>query len=314
MTAEPLTVPTPTVAIPPAVPAPRPAPDAAPTPVPVPAPGTPRGASLPTRESEPERGEPVARDAPTPRRGRTQTPAAHRGPVGHGAGVRLRPARATSTGTRPATRHTRPSPTPGDDAGAPRRRATGPLAVLVAAVMAASASVAVLHPLAPAAATEPPPPGAAVPLAPVAALRATTVAIPKLGVDGPLVDLGVDAAGTLVPPEAADVAGWFTGSAPPGEPGPTVLAGHVDSQAGPGVFFRLRELRRGDTVDVGRSDGTTVRYRVTAVKAVDKTAFPTSDVYGPAPGPELRLVTCGGAFDRAARRYLSDVIVFAVMV
>lgn len=186
--------------------------------------------------------------------------------------------------------------------------------MLVAAVMAASASVAVLHPVAPAAATEPPRPATAGPVAPAAELRATSVAIPKLGVTGPLIDLGVDAAGTLVPPETADVAGWFTGSAPPGEPGPTVLAGHVDSQAGPGVFFRLRELRRGDVVDVGRSDGATVRYRVTGVKAVDKTAFPTSDVYGPTPGPELRLVTCGGTFDRAARRYRSDVIVFAVAV
>jgi len=123
----------------------------------------------------------------------------------------------------------------------------------------------------------------------------------------------MDANGVLVPPDSYSVAGWFTGSAPPGDVGPTVIAGHVDSRAGPGVFYRLDDLRAGDVVTVGRSDGATARYRVTDVLVVAKTTFPTGRVYGPTPGPELRLITCGGEFDRSARRYLRNVVVSAVL-
>jgi len=116
----------------------------------------------------------------------------------------------------------------------------------------------------------------------------------------------------LIPPSSIAVAGWFTGSAVPGEVGPTVIAGHVDSSEGPGIFYRLDTLRPGDLVTVGRSDGVAIRYRVTDVVSVPKDAFPTRQVYGPTPGPELRLITCGGEFDHSARRYLSNVVVSAV--
>lgn len=154
-------------------------------------------------------------------------------------------------------------------------------------------------------------PAAPVPAAPV---RAASIDIPKLGVRGDLIDLNVDAAGVLQPPPTADVAGWFTGAAAPGEPGPTVIAGHVDSRDGPGVFFALKDLAPGDLVDVGRSDGGSARYRVTEVLTVAKDAFPTQRVYGPTSGPELRLITCGGEFDRASGHYLRNVVVSAVLV
>lgn len=146
------------------------------------------------------------------------------------------------------------------------------------------------------------------------AVRATDVDIPALGVHSVLVPLGVDAVGALVPPVSPSVAGWFTGGAAPGEPGPTVIAGHVDSRTGPGVFYRLRDLAPGDEVTVGRSDGTVARYRVTVLTVVAKKAFPTDTVYGPTPGPELRLITCGGEFDRSAGHYLRNVVVSAVLV
>ena len=98
----------------------------------------------------------------------------------------------------------------------------------------------------------------------------------------------------------------------PGEVGPTVIAGHVDSYEGPGIFYRLDTLRPGDLVTVGRSDGVAIRYRVTDVVNVPKDAFPTRQVYGPTPGPKLRLITCGGEFDHSARRYLRNVVVSAV--
>jgi LPXTG-site transpeptidase (sortase) family protein len=145
------------------------------------------------------------------------------------------------------------------------------------------------------------------------AATAGTLDVPRLGISrSSLVGLGVDDAGELVPPASIAVAGWFTGSAVPGQVGPTVIAGHVDSYEGPGIFFRLDTLRPGDLVAVGRSDGVTVRYRVTDVVTVAKDAFPTQVVYGPTPGPELRLITCGGEFDHSTRRYLSNIIVSAV--
>jgi sortase (surface protein transpeptidase) len=97
----------------------------------------------------------------------------------------------------------------------------------------------------------------------------------------------------------------------PGDPGPAVIAGHVDSRAGPAVFFRLRELRPGDKVTVRRSDGRAVAFTVDEVDRYPKDAFPTSAVYGPAPGSELRLITCGGSFDAAKRSYRDNVVVYA---
>jgi LPXTG-site transpeptidase (sortase) family protein len=193
------------------------------------------------------------------------------------------------------------------------------LAVAVVAAVVGSVAVALRTPLpVPAAAALPPapvlfdpvPPGAQ-PAAVVA--TATTLDVPRLRIaQSSLLELGVDAAGALVPPASTAVAGWYTGSAVPGQVGPTVIAGHVDSYAGPGIFYRLDTLRPGDLVSVGRSDGVTVRYRVTEVLSVPKDAFPTDHVYGPTPDAELRLITCGGEFDHNARRYLRNVVVSAV--
>jgi sortase family protein len=192
------------------------------------------------------------------------------------------------------------------------------LAIAVVAALLGSAVVAVRTPLPVSAAAlprapvpfDPVPPGAR-PAAAVA--TATTLDVPRLRIRrSSLVELGVDAAGVLVPPASTAVAGWYTGSAVPGRVGPTVVAGHVDSSAGPGIFYRLDTLRPGDLVSVGRSDGVTVRYRVTEVLTVPKDAFPTDRVYGPTPDAELRLITCGGEFDHNARRYLRNVVVSAV--
>ena len=199
------------------------------------------------------------------------------------------------------------------------------LAVAVLAVLVGSAVVAVRTPPpgiapAPAAAAAPTalPPVLFDPVAPAllpaaAVATATRLDVPRLRISrSSLTELGVDAAGVLIPPSSIAVAGWFTGGAVPGEVGPTVIAGHVDSSEGPGIFYRLDTLRPGDLVTVGRSDGVAIRYRVTDVVSVPKDAFPTRQVYGPTPGPELRLITCGGEFDHSARRYLSNVVVSAV--
>ncbi|WNV74587.1 class F sortase [Geodermatophilus sp. DSM 44513] len=139
------------------------------------------------------------------------------------------------------------------------------------------------------------------------------VRVPAAGVDSELLRLGTDAAGALVPPDDYGRAGWFTGGAVPGDVGPAVLAGHVDSLDGPAVFARIGALATGDEVLVDRADGTTVRFAVTGVDRYPKNDFPTAAVYGPTPRAELRLVTCGGDFDRAARSYLDNVVVTAVL-
>lgn len=142
--------------------------------------------------------------------------------------------------------------------------------------------------------------------------RPVRVRIPAIGVDSAVIDIGVDGTGALVPPESTAVTGWFAAGPAPGDDGPALLAAHVDSRAGPGAFFRLRDLRSGDLVEVVRADGSTASFTVNGQSRVAKSAFPTDLVYSPTPGPELRLVTCGGAFDRQARSYVDNVIVEAV--
>jgi Sortase domain len=153
-----------------------------------------------------------------------------------------------------------------------------------------------------------PPPRPAVPARPL------TVSIPAIGVTSSLLPLHLDAAGALVPPPDFGHAGWYTGGPAPGDQGPAVIAGHVDSRAGPAVFFELRDLRPGDLVTVTRSDRHTARFRVTQVERYPKNAFPRLKVYQPTPDPTLRLITCGGSFDYAKRSYRDNIVVYAVSV
>jgi hypothetical protein len=141
--------------------------------------------------------------------------------------------------------------------------------------------------------------------------------IPAIGVDTGLQRLGREPDGTIgVPtgPHEWDMAGWYAGGTRPGDPGSAVMLGHVDSKRdGPAVFFRLRELRRGDEIRVVRADGSTVRFAVDRTQQYPKSRFPTDDVYYPTLTPGLRLVTCGGSFDATAGHYRSNVIVFATL-
>jgi sortase (surface protein transpeptidase) len=161
----------------------------------------------------------------------------------------------------------------------------------------------------------PAPTGRTVPPASLAtapqAARPVSLSIPSIGVRTRLIHLGVNKDGTLQVPSSTAVAGWYTGSPRPGMVGSAIIAGHVDSRTGPGIFFWLRTLRPGDRVYVGRADGTMAVFAVTRIKKFAKDHFPTAAVYGPVPDAELRLITCGGIFDRSQGRYLSNVVVFA---
>jgi len=148
-------------------------------------------------------------------------------------------------------------------------------------------------------------------LAPTGAV--TRLRIPSIGVDTPLDVLALDAQGKLNPPRSYDRAGWYGKGVIPGDTGPAVIAGHVDSSNGPAVFFYLHNLRPGDVAEVERG-GQWITFRVTSVERYPKDQFPTEQVYRPTPGAELRLITDGGGFDRSILSYRDNIVVFAVMV
>lgn len=145
-----------------------------------------------------------------------------------------------------------------------------------------------------------------VPVAPPVA-----VSIPAIAAASDLVGLDVLADGTLEVPDTAEQAGWFAAGVRPGEPGPAIIAGHVDLGGSPGVFHRLDQLLPGDEVEVRDADGGLRVFVVDGVERYAKEAFPTEAVYGPQPGPVLRLITCGGMFDPGTGHYRDNVIVTA---
>lgn len=126
-----------------------------------------------------------------------------------------------------------------------------------------------------------------------------------------MVDLGQDPDGRLQAPEDFARVGWYSGGPAPGDPGPAVIVGHVDSWRGPAVFFRVRDLVPGDEIVVPRADGTSATFVVDAIEQYPKDGFPAERVYGPTADPQLRLITCGGSFDRAAKSYRDNIVVYA---
>jgi LPXTG-site transpeptidase (sortase) family protein len=137
--------------------------------------------------------------------------------------------------------------------------------------------------------------------------------IPSLKLEAPLMKLGLTKEGDveLPPYEKPHLAGWYKGSAVPGEPGASVIIGHVDTKKTAAVFYRLRQVRKGAEVKVTRSDGKVARYRVDKIEQVPKERFPAERVYLE---DGLRLVTCGGAFDWAERQYRDNIIVYASLI
>jgi hypothetical protein len=138
--------------------------------------------------------------------------------------------------------------------------------------------------------------------------------IPAIAVSTPLVRLGRLPDGNLQVPRDWDTAGWYDRGPRPGQPGPAVILGHVDSRTGPAVFYRLRELRPRDIVRVGLADGRILVFRVQRVERYPKDHFPTEAVYFPTLDREQRLITCGGNFDYAKGSYLDNIVVYATLV
>ncbi|HEX2312516.1 MAG TPA: class F sortase, partial [Thermomonospora sp.] len=136
------------------------------------------------------------------------------------------------------------------------------------------------------------------------------VRVPAIGVSARVIPLGLDGRGRLAAPRGYHEVGWNEAGPEPGEPGAAVMAGHVDSRSGPAVFYRLRRLRPGDRVHIDRADGTTVTFVVRRSARYPKDRVPDREVYGSGGTPQLRLITCGGKFDRSRRSYRDNVVVF----
>jgi hypothetical protein len=138
------------------------------------------------------------------------------------------------------------------------------------------------------------------------------IRIPSIGVNAPLMGLGLTRTGSLdVPPAARkNLAGWYEAGTTPGERGTAIVAGHVDNADGPAVFYGLGALKKGSTVEVDRRDGSLAVFTVDAIEVYDAKDFPDQKVYGAAKRPELRVITCGGGYSRSTG-YQGNVVVFA---
>jgi LPXTG-site transpeptidase (sortase) family protein len=142
------------------------------------------------------------------------------------------------------------------------------------------------------------------------------VRIPSIKVDAPVIGLGLTASGTpeVPPPTNPNLAGWYKDGTAPGARGAAVVIGHVDTKAGPAVFWNLGGLKPGEEIAVDRLDGKTATFRIDSVESFAKDAFPDARVYGRTPDAQLRLITCGGEYDKKRKDYLSNVVVFAHLV
>ncbi|MDG4783369.1 class F sortase [Micromonospora sp. WMMD961] len=146
--------------------------------------------------------------------------------------------------------------------------------------------------------------------------RPTSLAIEKIDLQAPVHDVGIAPDGTIAVPDAARAqeAGWYDQGPTPGQYGPAVIVGHVDTTSGPAVFHQLRELRSGDQIEVTRTDQSVAIFEVDSVERFDKGRLPVDEVYGDFSRPSLRLITCGGRWVGGETGYSDNVVVFASLV
>ncbi len=227
----------------------------------------------------------------------------------------------TAAPERPAPEAVAPTPAPGDapapeDAPAPGDApapAPAPAPVTGAAPQPLPPAPAAPVPTAAPPAGQQPAPGPVVAAGVLPRARPVAVQITRIGVDAGLVDLALNADRSMQVPDFGS-AGWYVHAPTPGELGPAIVAAHVSSRAGPDVFARLHELVAGDEVRVRREDGRTAVFRVDGLERIPKASFPTERVYGDIGHAGLRLITCGGSFDRSSGHFRDNVIVYASLV
>lgn len=152
------------------------------------------------------------------------------------------------------------------------------------------------------------------PGAPLAESNPVRLRIPKMSVDTNFVFLGLLDNGEIAVPKGYTEVGWYANGPTPGEVGPAVVLGHVDSYEGPGVFISLGQLTEGDYVYVDRADGTTATFRVTVLERYNRNAFPTQQVYGDIDFSGIRLITCSGTYNQETQEYDRVLVVYGTLV
>ncbi|MFF8829462.1 class F sortase [Streptomyces sp. NPDC015131] len=150
---------------------------------------------------------------------------------------------------------------------------------------------------------------------PLPASAPVRVRIPEIGVDAPVMRLGLAPAGSLEVPPAGNpnIAGWYKDGTPPGARGTAIVAGHVDTSDGPAVFYALGALKKGHRIEITRLDGRTAVFTIDAIEVYENEDFPDDKVYGPADRAELRVITCGGTFDEKTG-YQGNVVAYAHLI
>jgi len=146
------------------------------------------------------------------------------------------------------------------------------------------------------------------------ASRPARLIIPKLKIDAPFEILNLNPDKTVGVPKEYTTVGWYSGSKTPGEIGPSVILGHVDSYKGPAVFFFLGGLDKGDTFTVRRDDGSEAHFEVDLLERYPQSDFPTDKVYGPISFAGIRLITCSGKYDHTTKRYSNNLVVYGHLV
>jgi len=161
----------------------------------------------------------------------------------------------------------------------------------------------------------PPPLPQITPAPPMLPSTPVRIVIKRLGINAPIKSVGLRKNGTIEvpPPDDPNLVGWYRNMSTPGEAGPAVLLGHVDTRTRPAVFARLKEIRNGDTIEVKRQDKTTAVFTVGGVEQANKKTFPTQRVYGSQQNAQLHLITCSGTYDRTTGHYTDNLIVYATM-
>jgi LPXTG-site transpeptidase (sortase) family protein len=221
-----------------------------------------------------------------------------------------------------------PSPSPTDNEPVPAEQGsrTSPVTICAAAALVLAMGLIGGHGTSSDASRTPPAPlrAEAAPASPAGGpagkhlqrSRPLRLLIPKIWVDAPFTDLTMGSDGQLQPPPAHDtnVVGWYAAGASPGEAGTAIIAGHLDTTTSAAVFANLGELQKGDVFSVVRADGHTASFGVDSVKTFAKDRFPSKSVYGDTPQAEVRLITCAGEYDRTARDYTDNLVVFAHLV
>ncbi|MFD7429202.1 class F sortase [Streptomyces sp. NPDC059818] len=144
-----------------------------------------------------------------------------------------------------------------------------------------------------------------------------SVEIPSIGIRAPVVSRGLDEDGAITPPsfDTPQTVGWYGSGTEPGAKGPALFVGHVDTETEPAVFYGLSAARPGARVEVTRTDGTIAEFTIDDVQVFTRERFNAQKAYGPRKDgrAELRLITCGGTYDRAAHTYTANVVVSAYL-